>query len=91
MKTIRYVWNQNDGKYLYQSNLFLREERFDVPKDQFQSIFVNILEVVGSIQLLYHVKLFYANGTVIEGWTGLNDPPIDLTNKIGLFDGRFNQ
>lgn len=87
---IRYTWEQEDGKYLYQSNLCLKEERFEVPRDCLHPIFVNIIEVVGSIQLFYHVKLFYANGTIIEGWTGLNDPPIGLTNEIELFDGRFN-
>lgn len=100
----RYTWDQ-EQMYLYPNATFsTREwqgeienvvkwgERVEVPKDYKNTIFVNILEIKdvcgGTIA---HVKLFYADGFTIHGWTMMNNAPIDITNKHELFDGRFNQ
>lgn len=56
-------------------------------------IFVNILERntdENSGDVAMRIKLFYADGNTMEGWTSQNLDPITITNQYELFDGRFN-
>ena len=85
---IRYIWKQNN-RYLWKTSDFKEEDRILV-KCALNPIFVNILEVKKGIPTATLVRLFYSDGTVLEGWTALNNSPISLTNTKELFDGRFN-
>lgn len=91
----RYIWIQSDGRYLSTTSDFKKEDRITVPAPKNGTdIFVNILEVKEDKyrnQNVYLVKLFYYDGTVLQGWTALNAPPIKITNMDELLDGRFNQ
>jgi len=86
---IRYFWN-GEAKHLYATEDFKKEDGIAIPPDPFNRIFVNIIKRVGSHDIRVKVKLFYANGTVLEGWTALNNDPISFTAMDELFDGRFN-
>jgi hypothetical protein len=89
MDKIRYVWIQSDGKYLYNTLEF--KDRVKVKSSPLNEIFVNILErQKKSYHTIYKVRLFYADGTVMEGWTSDNLLPIRLSNVEEMFDGRFN-
>lgn len=37
-----------------------------------------------------HVRLFYSDGNIIDGWTIQDELPVVITNKELLLDGRFN-
>ena len=90
---VRYIWDTrfSNGKFIYSCSNFNKETRICVPYSK-EKIFVNILEKNDN-KWCHHfkVKLFYSDGTVLEGWTSDLDLPIQLTNKEELFDGRFNQ
>lgn len=88
---IRYVWTY-EAKYLYQYPHFdNKNERIEVPVDHENPVFVNIIErdSINDYPTI-KVKLFYANGETIEGWTASCLDPINITNREELFDGRFN-
>jgi len=88
---IRYKLVPSDCKYLYLNSAFQREDKIAIPMSR-NDIFVNILELKEiSIGTAIHVKLYYSDGTILEGWTGLWLNPICLANEIELYDGRFNQ
>jgi len=91
MKKARYIWNIEDGKKIYSSIPFEKENAIELPLDEKNSIFVDILEVSkGKYDTYYKVKLFYADGQIFEGWTWDALMAIDIINKEELFDGRFN-
>lgn len=89
---IRYIWIPKDGKYIYRTSEFKREDKIEVPHSPDSPIFVNILErrAYGG-NTAYKVKLFYSNGEVLEGWITDMLFPVKVTNQEELFDGRFNQ
>jgi len=81
----RYVWN-GEAKYLFPTRNFKDEEKIFVPKSEYNNpIFVNILEIHEDEGIVFaRLKLFYSNGTVLEGWTSLNNDPLDITNPDTL-------
>jgi len=87
---IRYIWQQNNRTYLWKTSDYKKEDRFDVLLDRDNPIFVNILVVIHGFPTKIQVKLFYSDGTVLEGWNVLDNSPISLMNAEELFDGRFN-
>lgn len=45
MTTIRYTWDQSVGKYIYETNNMLKDEKFFVETSD-DPIFVNILDCI---------------------------------------------
>lgn len=91
---IRYSLRQEEVKYIYKTSAFAREDRTIIPFDSNNEIFVNILERKTDDEYFTwaaRVKLFYANGNILEGWIMVNRPVFRLINEEELFDGRFNQ
>ena len=87
---MRYKWNQRDGKKLNGARTSPYNP-IDVPMDKSNDIFVNILEQVDDNWITwYKVRLYYANGSILEGWTTDVCFPIELSDTKELFDGRFN-
>lgn len=90
-KPIRYFWDQRDGKNLGRDANF--ESTFKVPFDPNKKIFVNILSVRQDETRhckAFRVRLYYANGSTVEGWCTDTLMPIHIMNEEELFDGRFN-
>ena len=90
---VRYKWDCQGAKYLYQTLEMKPEGRVELEKDYRNPIFVNILEHIADEKTgwtYYLVRLFYASGKVVEGWTTDHLFSIELTNTDELFDGRFN-
>jgi len=94
-KTIRYELVQKDIKKLAKEKG--SKTTFPVRYDFFNPIFVDVLEIDGNWAKL---RLFYADGDVVEGWTWQFDvmtplklhateDPLSLV-PTALFDGRFN-
>jgi hypothetical protein len=93
LEMIRYIWNSKDtsGKIIYSDSSFPKEGKINVPTSG-QPIFVNILErLQDGLCYRFHVKLFYSNGDILEGWTSSFNLPIHLLNSEELLDGRFNK
>ena len=89
---IRYVWN-GSAKYLWSDHELTKEGRIEIPFSN-QPIFVNILERKvrkTDADESWKVKLYYSDGKILEGWVWSGHSPLSITNKIELFDGRFNQ
>jgi len=87
---IRYIWKE--GKYLYPNSDF-SGNKIRIPYHQ-NHIFVNILERIKEERIgqdSVHVKLFYTDGTVLEGWYLDIADYVTLVNDHELYDGRFNQ
>ena len=84
----RYVWN-GEAKYLYKTEDFNKDNKFAVPFEH--KIFVNIVKrIIDNGIIKANVKLYYADGTVLEGWTIMNNNPLCISDIDELFDGRFN-
>ena len=85
-----YVLDQNT-KYIY-SNPDYTGQKIFVPIDINHPILVNILERRKTeYDVALKVKLFYADGEILEGWISQHLANISITNMDELFDGRFNQ
>jgi len=90
MNDVRYVWDIADGRKIYSSIPFNKDNAIELPMSK-DKIFVNILSVAkGDCNTYYNVKLFYSDGRTFEGWQWDGNMPINLFNIQELFDGRFN-
>jgi hypothetical protein len=100
-KPVRYIWDFTGHRYLYKTNDFNADEKIEIPLHDERNghVFVNILERVDAHDVFkgnaafesFHVKLFYPDGRVVEGWFIDTIESMKITNIDQLFDGRFNQ
>ena len=90
---IRYVIDFSSGmKKLYKTADLNHKDYIDIPYSD-DTVFVNILERTKAYHDLdlIKIKLFYSDGTTIEGWYLDWIDVIGLADRKLLFDGRFNQ
>ena len=90
MEKVRYELVKQDLKYLCTEKF--GKEKFLV-KHSCDPIFVNIFEVDKENLGWAKLKLYYSDGTIVEGWTWhmVMNRPVKILGFDELFDGRFNQ
>ncbi len=100
-KPVRYVWDFTGHRYLYKTKDFNDGDKIRIPlnESKFGEVYVNILERVSADDYFgehtaydsFHVKLFYPDGKIVQGWFIDTIDSIKVTNADELLDGRFNQ
>ncbi len=86
----RYVFDFTGINRLYNTRELRKDDFIKIPYSD-GHVFVNILERIKGVQDIVKIKLFYPNGTIIEGWYLDHMDTIDIYNRDLLYDGRFNQ
>lgn len=86
---IRYVFAK-DQHYIWKDPEFV--EKIFVPDDrEGKNRYVNILSVEPySSSKRFKIRIYYASGEILEGYTLEAIAPLILENFHEVFDGRFN-